>query len=222
MRDLWGGAHGEPATRRPDGPLALVAPAAAQLPEAEDAFARGDYRIARQLYDSVLALDSLNPRALYRLAVLDSWDGSAGATRWRGSSRCGGSSPTDLDIMVAHAKVLSWAGRTSWSEALYDSVLATAPDRVDALAGRARAVAWDGDLDRAERLWREALERHPDEAEILVGSRADPLLGGRAHAGGRVRGAGAPARPERPDGPGSVRPGALRAPAGRVGVGGRG
>jgi tetratricopeptide (TPR) repeat protein len=152
--------------------LALIAalprPAAAQLPEAEDAFTRGDYRLARQLYDSVLALDSLNPRALYRLAVLDSWDGKLDRSlaRFTTLRRV---EPTDLDIMVGHARVLSWAGRTRWSEALYDSVLATAPDRVDALAGRARAVAWDGNLDRAERLWRDALERHPDEAEILVG-----------------------------------------------------
>jgi Tfp pilus assembly protein PilF len=148
--------------------VVLAGPAAAQLPEAEDAFARGDYRIARQLYDSVLSLDSLNPRALYRLAVLDSWDGKLDRSlaRFAALRRV---EPTDLDIMVAHAKVLSWAGQTRWSEALYDSVLATAPDRVDALAGRARAEAWDGNLERAERLWREALERHPDEPEILVG-----------------------------------------------------
>jgi tetratricopeptide (TPR) repeat protein len=146
----------------------LPRPSAAQLPEAEDAFARGEYRLARQLYDSVLALDSLNPRALYRLAVLDSWDGALerSLARFATLRRV---EPTDPDIMVAQAKVLSWAGRTRASETLYDSVLARAPDRVDALAGRARAVAWDGDLDRAERLWRDALERHPDEAEILVG-----------------------------------------------------
>lgn len=142
--------------------------AAAQLPEAEDAFTRGDYRLARQLYDSVLALDSLNPRALYRLAVLDSWDGKLerSLARFATLRRI---EPTDPDIMVAQARVLSWAGRTHASEALYDSVLAAAPDRVDALAGRARAVAWAGDLDRAERMWREALERHPDEAELLLG-----------------------------------------------------
>jgi hypothetical protein len=147
---------------------ALARPLAAQLPEAEDAFARGDYRTARLLYDSALVLDSLNPRALYRLAVLDSWDGKLDRSLQRFTT-LRRVEPTDPDIMVAHAKVLSWAGRTRWSEALYDTVLATAPDRVDALAGRARAVAWDGDLERAERLWREALERHPDEPEILVG-----------------------------------------------------
>jgi tetratricopeptide (TPR) repeat protein len=149
--------------------VALVpGPLAAQLPEAEDAFARGDYRAARQLYDSVLKLDSLSPRALYRLAVLDSWDGKLDRSlaRFATLRRV---EPTDLDIMVMHAKVLAWAGRTGWSVALYDSVLVVAPDRIDALAGRAQAVAWEGDLVRAEHLWREALEGHPDEPAILFG-----------------------------------------------------
>jgi Flp pilus assembly protein TadD len=148
--------------------LALIARAAsAQLPEAEDAFARGDYRAARALYDSALSLDSLSPRALYRLAVLDSWDGKlkASLARFVKLRRI----EQSLDIAVGHARVLAWDGQTRWSEALYDSVLALAPDRSDALAGRARAVAWSGDLDRAERLWRDALERHPDDPEILVG-----------------------------------------------------
>jgi tetratricopeptide (TPR) repeat protein len=147
---------------------ALPRLAAAQLPEAEDAFARGDYRTARQLYDSVLKLDSLSPRALYRLAVLDSWDGKLARSLAR-FALLRRVEPADADVMVAHARVLSWAGRTRWSEALYDSVLAASPDRVDALAGRARAAAWGGDLERAEALWRAALERHPDEPEVLLG-----------------------------------------------------
>ena len=146
----------------------LAAPAAAQLPEAEDAFGRGDFRTARVLYDSVLARDSLNPRALYRLAIFDSWDGKLKQALAR-FVRLRHVEPLDPETMVAHARVLSWAAQTRWSEALYDSVLAQAPGRVDALAGRARAVAWSGDLNRAERLWRDALERHPDDPEILTG-----------------------------------------------------
>ena len=148
--------------------VALTAPVAAQIPEAEDAFVRGDYRTARALYDSVLALDSLNPRALYRLAIFDSWDGKLKRSLARFVT-LRHVEPLDPETMAAHARVLSWDGQTRWSEALYDSVLALTPDRVDALAGRARAVAWSGDLSRAERLWRDALERHPDEADILVG-----------------------------------------------------
>jgi hypothetical protein len=148
--------------------LALSAPVAGQLPEAEDAFGRGDYRTARALYDAVLAIDSLNPRALYRLAILDSWDGKLKRSLAR-FVKLRHVEPLDPETMVAHARVLAWDGQTGWSEALYDSVLALVPDRVDALAGRARAVAWSGDLNRAERLWRDALEHHPDDPEILTG-----------------------------------------------------
>lgn len=147
--------------------LPLVA-AAVQLPAAEDAFGRGDLRAARAGYEAVLRQDSTNVRALYRLAVLDSWDGKLQRSleRFVLLRRL---EPIDPDIMVAQARVLAWAGQNRRSELLYDSVLVRAPGRSDALAGRARAVAWAGDLERAERLWRSALDLHPDDAEILVG-----------------------------------------------------
>jgi tetratricopeptide (TPR) repeat protein len=150
--------------------LALLLPrcAAAQLPEAEDAFNRGDFRAARALYDSALVLDSLNPRALFRLATLDSWDGKLkrSLARFAILRRI---EPHDPEEMVAHARVLSWSGQLKWAAALYDSVLAIDSTRTDAIAGRIRMVAWGGDLNRAERMWREALARHPDDPEVLVG-----------------------------------------------------
>lgn len=155
---------------RAAGALALTVPAllAAQLPEAEAAFGRGDYRAARAGYEQVLVKDSLNVRAHYRLAILDSWDGKLVRSLAR-FVRLRRIDPHDPDIMVTQAQVLAWAGRTAASEALYDSVLERFPDRADALAGRARTIAWGGDLDRAEGLWRTALERHPDDPELLVG-----------------------------------------------------
>lgn len=141
---------------------------AAQLPEAEAAFGKGDYAAARAGYERVLAADSLNQRALYRLAILDSWDGKLARSLAR-LTRLRRLEPRDEDIMVTHAQVLAWAGQTAASAVLYDSVLTRSPDRSDALAGQARAIAWGGDLDRAEELWRKALERHPDDAELLIG-----------------------------------------------------
>jgi len=148
--------------------LMLVPPLAAQLPQAEAAFASGDYAKARQLYNDVLAHDSLNSRALYRLATLDSWENNlpSSLARFRTLRRI---EPLDVDIMVEHAQVLAWADDIKWSVALYDTVLARDSTRVDAIAGRARAVAWGGDLNRAEVLWRQALERYPDNADILTG-----------------------------------------------------
>lgn len=140
----------------------------AQLPDAEAAFGRGDYSAARAGYERVLAADSTNVRALYRLALLDSWDGKLDRSLQR-FVRLRRLEPRDGDIMVSQAQVLAWAGRTRASETLYDSVLNISPGRADALAGRARAVAWSGDLERAERLWRAALALHPDNAELLIG-----------------------------------------------------
>jgi len=155
------------------GTMALVAALLAralpaQLPQAEQAFGRGDYAAARAGYERVLAADSVNERALYRLAVLDSWENKLSRSLAR-FARLRRLDPRDLDIMVDQARVLAWSGRTATSEALYDSVLARAPERTDALAGRARAVAWAGDLDSAEQLWRTALARHPADAELLLG-----------------------------------------------------
>jgi len=146
----------------------FVGPLAAQLPDAEAAFRRGDYGAARAAYERALAGDSTNVRALYQLAILDSWDGKLGRSLER-FARLRRLAPRDDDIAVAHARVLAWADRTTAAGALYDSVLVRGPDRTDALAGRARTVAWSGDLDRAERLWREALARHADDPELLIG-----------------------------------------------------
>jgi len=146
----------------------LVRPLTAQLPDAEAAFQRGDYRAARAAYERALVADSTNVRALYRLAILDSWDGKLSRSLGR-FTRLRRLAPRDGDIMVAHARVLAWADRTAAAGALYDSVLTRTPERTDALAGRARTVAWSGDLDRAEGLWREALARHADDPELLIG-----------------------------------------------------
>lgn len=148
--------------------MLLARPLAAQLPHADEAFNKGDYTAARAGYEHALALDSLDEHALYRLAILDSWDGKLSRSLAR-FARLRRLDPTDQDIVVANALVLAWAGKTAQSEVLYDSVLTRSPGRADALAGRARAVAWAGDLDRAEQLWRAALQQHADDAELLIG-----------------------------------------------------
>ena len=156
---------------RAAGVIALLSAAVrlqAQLPAADSAFGKGDYASARRAYEHVLAQDSTTERALYRLAILDSWDGKLDRSLAR-FAKLRRLDPRDPDIMLSHAQVLAWAGRSGESAALYDSVLARFPDRTDALAGRARATAWGGDLDSAEQLWRAALDRHPDAAELLIG-----------------------------------------------------
>ena len=148
--------------------VALVRLLAAQLPAADEAFRRGDYGAARAAYARVLAADSLNVQAWYRLAILDSWGGALDRSLER-FARARRLAPRDEDVMVAQAAALAWSGRRDAAEALYDSVLARSPRRPDALAGRARVVAWSGDLRRSERLWRAALDAVPDNPELLLG-----------------------------------------------------
>ena len=139
-----------------------------QILRADSAFVAGDFTQARALYEQVLASDSSNERALWRLALLDSWDGHLDRSLQR-FGRARQLDPTNADLMVAEARVLSWAGRTGDAVTVYDSVLLRDSSRVDALAGRAQSVAWAGDLDRAEGLWRSALTGHPDDPTLLVG-----------------------------------------------------
>ncbi|HVH67177.1 MAG TPA: hypothetical protein VM716_04865 [Gemmatimonadales bacterium] len=155
------------------GALVLVAlvvnrPLGAQLSQAEDAFKRGDRPAARLAYERVLASDSLNVTALYRVAILDSWDRRLSRSL-DGFARVRRLVPHDEDIMVSQAAVLAWAGKTRAAESLYDSVLARSPKRADALAGQAQVVAWGHDLRRAERLWRAALDIYPDDPQLLLG-----------------------------------------------------
>src|SRR5439155_1380427 len=146
----------------------VVRPLTAQLPDAEAAFKRGDYRAARAAYERALAADSTNVRALYQLAILDSWDGKLGRSLER-FGRLRRLASQDGDIMVAQARVLAWADRTVAAGALYDSVLARAPDRTDALAGR-RCGARCGPVGGALR----SIPSRPARASALGGRSPRP------------------------------------------------
>ena len=150
--------------------VAVLLPAvvAAQVPRADSAFVAGDFVKARAFYEQALAADSLNERALWRLALLDSSDNQLDRSLQR-FARARQVDPANADLMVAQARVMSWAGRTASAVALYDTALAQDTGRIDALAGRAQSVAWAGELDRAEGLWRSALAAHPDDPTLLVG-----------------------------------------------------
>ena len=148
--------------------LIATTPVAGQILRADSAFVAGDFARARTLYEDVLSADSLNERALWRLALLDSWDNQMDRSLRR-FARARQLDPANTDLMVAQARVMSWAGHTTNAVALYDSALVRDSSRVDALVGRAQSVAWAGDLDRAEGLWRSALSGHPDDPTLLVG-----------------------------------------------------
>src|SRR6266581_3233325 len=162
---------------------------AAQLPAADEAFRRGRLAEARAGYERALASDSLNVRALYRLAILDGWDAKLDRSLAR-FTKLRRLEPRDPDFMVAHARVLSWAGRTQQSLALFDSVLARAPRWSGAVVAR-RALA-------ASRRCRAALRARADTVlERSAGARRGvPHASAPGRAGGQ-RGAGSRAHPAR-------------------------
>src|SRR5207245_10005701 len=82
---------------------------AAQLPAADEAFRRGRLAEARAGYERALAFDSLNVRALYRLAILGGWDGKLDRSLAR-FTKLRRLEPRDPDFMVARAPWRSWAG----------------------------------------------------------------------------------------------------------------
>src|SRR2546428_747920 len=125
--------------------LAVPALLAAQLPQADEAFRRGEYAAARAGYERVLAADSLNQRALFRLAILDSWDGKLARSLQR-FGRLRRLDPKDEDVRVAQGPVLAGGGHTEASLLLYRSVVPRPPRRGGALARRVRGCGPRGGL----------------------------------------------------------------------------
>ena len=91
--------------------------------------------------------------------------------------------PDNLDLQLAHARVLGWAGRRGEAESVYDSVLARSPADVDAVvsmgyvftgrvakapnaAGRNRAGARLGQCRRAGAATSRPFSRPPFDAVV--------------------------------------------------------
>src|SRR6266513_169278 len=142
--------------------LAVPALLTAQLPAAEAAFGRGEYAAARAAYERVLATDSVNVRALYRLAILDSWDGKLTLSLQR-FARLRRLEPRDGDIMVSQARVVAWSGDLDKAEQLWRAALAAHPDAAELLIGLAQTLYWKGQPGLAEAYAARARAAAPDD-----------------------------------------------------------
>lgn len=135
-------------------PAPLLAQSAADrferlVREADGAWQAGRFPAAKAGYAEALALDSVgSTRAIYRLAVLHSWDGDlAGAIRlFRRYSRL---EPQDEEGRIALGKAYAWNGQTDQAVAVYDSILARDRTYRDAALGAALALAWAGRFELA-------------------------------------------------------------------------
>lgn len=149
------------------GGSTIAAPAAV-LAAGDSAWAAGQHDAARAAYAQVVAADSTaSSRAVYRLAVLRSWENrlSEAITLHRLYVRL---EPRDLEGRVGLARVYAWASRFETSVATYDSVLAAEPDYRDAALGRAQALAWWGRLDAALGAYAAWRRGHPRDTEAAL------------------------------------------------------
>lgn len=151
--------------------LGTIGPLTAQTAQLEDgdrAWGDGRFPAAQAAYERALVFDPYAVRALYRLALLESWDGRLDSSLVL-LRRARLLDPEDPDLQVAEGRVLSWANRLGAAQAAYDSVLARRPGYVDARVGRAEVIAWRGDLGAAAREYTAILDEHPDAVTARVG-----------------------------------------------------
>jgi len=142
-------------------------PLSAQVPTGDAAWSQGDFHAARIAYEHALRDDSSSVRALYRLAILASWDSKLDSALVL-LRKARALEPTELDVRAYEAKVLSWNGDTRGAIARYDSILAVAPDNREAAYGRGQTLAWSGRYDEADKAYVELVERNPADLDAIA------------------------------------------------------
>jgi tetratricopeptide (TPR) repeat protein len=139
----------------------------AQTRLADSLWGAGNYHAARAEYTRALHDDPGSVRALYRLGVLNAWDGKldSALALFRDAREV---EPGEPDVRIWEARVLQWQDRYPESLARFDSVITEFPNRTDARLGRAQALMWWGRMVEAEREYRALAEMHPNDQEVLA------------------------------------------------------
>ena len=149
------------------GWLLLAAPLSAQSRAADSLWAAGEYAAAGVEYQRALHDNPGWVRALYRLAILASWDGrldSAHALLADAREL----EPDEIAVRAYQAKMYAWQGLYRAAVLRYDSLLDDNGVYREARFGRAQAYAWWGRHEDAEREFRALVAYDPDDAEALV------------------------------------------------------
>ena len=131
----------------------------------DSAWTAGQFMVARYAYTKVLAQDSLkSSRAVYRLAVLNTWDGNLKASipLFALYVRL---EPHDQEGRIALAKAYAWRGNTEAAVAIYDSILSRDGTYRDAALGAARTLIWAGRFNAALARYDKWLIRNPKDVE---------------------------------------------------------
>lgn len=135
---------------------------------ADSAWASQRFAAAKHSYQHALDIDSLaSSRAIYRLAVLRSWDGDlSGAVTLL--TRYVRLEPRDDEGRIALARVYSWQGATQSAVEVYDAVFARDSSYRDAALGAAQALAWSGKYREALGRYDAWLARAPHDHEAAL------------------------------------------------------
>ena len=173
-------------------------PLAAQTHVADSLWAAGKYPEARAAYTQVLHENPGSVRALFRLAILEGWDGNldSALALLRDAREV---EPKDPDVRLWEAKILAWNGDYRGAVARYDSLIAENPDQRDPRFGRAQALAWWGRYTEADRALRALLEKDPKDTEALVALARLRMWQGRPEEADRYNGMALLASPQDPD-----------------------
>ena len=143
-------------------------PVADIVGEADQAFAREDFKTARPLYEEAVRLEPDHFRALVRAALIESWDGalelSAGHYR-----RAVELEPDDFDARLGLARVLSWKKEFSGSIDAYRALRLENPDDPRVLLGLGRTLSWAGRFAEADAVFLEMEEKKIEPIEAHAG-----------------------------------------------------
>lgn len=145
--------------------LVLLLPAGAAAQSADEAWDAGDLDRARDLYAERLAADSTDTRALFRLALLHSWD-----QEYRESialfDRLIEIAPENLEARISRARVFAWQDDLSRATRELDDLVRQHPDHVPALEALAMFRSWAGEYDRAMELFDRIAELEPGGRDV--------------------------------------------------------
>lgn len=153
---------------------AIAAPAASGRPvadlvrEADEAFAREDFKAARPLYEEAVRRQPDHFRALVRAAMLESWGGDldVSADHYR---RAVAIEPDDFDANLGLARVLSWKRELSGSIDAYRRLRDKHPDDPGVLLGLGQALSWAGRFAEADAVYAGMEDRKIEPIQAHMG-----------------------------------------------------
>ena len=143
-------------------------PLAEVVREADDAFARQDFKKARPLYEEVVRRQPDQIHSLIRAAMLESWDSdlASAADNYR---RAVALAPDDFDARLGLARVLSWKREFPESIETYRKLREQYPDDPRILLGLGQTLSWAGRFAEADEVFTYMEEHRIEPIQARIG-----------------------------------------------------